>query len=150
MSFRKQLKSRSVSRPLNVALSQYGTSEIVGKEHNEEVLKYYQDYGIKTDETPWCGAFVYWCLKKSNYSELPDSSLSARSWLEYGSKTETPNIGDLVIFWRESKDSWKGHVAFYINTSSDGKIIYCLGGNQGNMVCIKGYRASRLLGYRVI
>jgi hypothetical protein len=54
--------------------------------------------------------------------------------------------GDIVVFWRESIKSWKGHVGFYIR-EKDGW-IYTLGGNQANQVKISAYPKSRVLSYR--
>jgi uncharacterized protein (TIGR02594 family) len=132
---------------IELALSQYGVKEIVGKEDNPEVLKYFKNLGFDSsvlkDETAWCAAFANWVLRESG---LPFSGkLNARSFLEVGEKVVEPSLGDLVIFWRESPDSWKGHVAFYIN--DDDNYIYVLGGNQSNQVCIKPYAKRRLLTY---
>ena len=74
--------------------------------------------------------------------------LNARSWLDIGMETNNPQPGDVVVLWRESKNSWKGHVGFYINRVDDE--IFILGGNQDNQVKISGYPSSRLLGYRVV
>ena len=54
----------------------------------------------------------------------------------------------IAIFWRESPESWKGHVGIYIN-EDDGN-IFLLGGNQGpnRSVMIQRYSMDRLLGYR--
>lgn len=56
--------------------------------------------------------------------------------------------GDVVVFWRGSKDSWKGHVAFY--SHHDANNVYVLGGNQGNAVSIQAYPRSRLLDVRTM
>jgi len=74
--------------------------------------------------------------------------LNARSWLNIGEEVKEPQAGDVVIFWRESKNSWKGHVAIYVNHSENKKYINCLGGNQSNKVCIRAYKAEQLLGFR--
>jgi uncharacterized protein (TIGR02594 family) len=133
---------------MDLALSQYGTKEIVGEIDNPEVLKYFQDLGFDAsslkDETAWCSAFANWVARRSGleYSK----ALNARSWLDIGESVIEPQLGDIVVFWRVSKTSWKGHVAFYVN--HDEHNIYVLGGNQGNQVCIKPYRRDRLLEYR--
>ena len=132
---------------LNTALSQYGIKEIVGKKHNPEVLKYFSEIGhswVKDDETAWCSAFVNWCALKS---DKPFSGkLNARSWLNVGEGVEVPEIGDVVVLWRESPGSWKGHVGFFIRATE--KYLYVLGGNQSNSVCIRAYPKSQLLEYR--
>ncbi len=133
---------------LELAFSQYGVKEISGKRDNQEILKYFNDLGFDgnalKDETAWCSAFVNWVCKESglDYS----GKLNARSWTELGCEIFEPHIGDVVVFWRESKDSWKGHVAFYINERNG--FIYVLGGNQSNQVKIAAYPKERVLTYR--
>ena len=134
-------------KALDIALSQYGIKEIVGKNHNKEVLKYFSEIGhawVTNDETAWCSAFVNWVCKKAglDYSK----KLNARSWLTIGTPVTAPKLGDIVIFWRGSKTSWKGHVAFFIRETPNW--IYVLGGNQSNQVKISAYPKYRLLEYR--
>jgi uncharacterized protein (TIGR02594 family) len=134
---------------IEVAFSQYGVKEIVGKKHNPVVVNYFKEIGFKqidNDETPWCSAFINWCALKSGLEKNMSKKLNARSWLKVGNEIKDPVLGDIVIFWRENKDGWKGHVGIYIN--EDSKNINVLGGNQGNEVCIKPYPKDRLLGYR--
>jgi len=130
-----------------IALSQIGIKEIVGKEHNSEVLKYFNETGhkwVKDDETAWCSAFINWVAFKA---DKPRSfKLNARSWLTVGKKVEVPKTGDIVILWRESPESWKGHVGIYCRETKN--YIYILGGNQGNSVSIKAYQKRQLLEYR--
>jgi uncharacterized protein (TIGR02594 family) len=133
---------------MKLAFGEYGTKEIVGEIDNPEVLKYFQDLGFDAsafkDETAWCSAYANWVARRSglDYS----AKLNARSWLDVGCGVEEPKYGDIVVLWRGSKTSWKGHVGFYVN--HDDKYIYIMGGNQGNQVCIKPYLKSRLLEYR--
>ncbi len=134
---------------LQIALSQYGVQEIVGKEHNPIITNYAKEIGHKwvvTDETAWCSIFINWCALKSGLER--SGKLDARSWLGLGEIINHPQPGDIVIFWRQSPTSWKGHVGIYIGHSEDGQQIYCLGGNQSNKVCIQSYPANRLLGFR--
>jgi len=138
---------------LNTALSQIGTKETVGKLHNPEVLKYFVDIGhswVKDDETAWCSAFVNWVVYETNskyQTDFPKSDkLNARSWLNVGHKVSKPEIGDIVVLWRSSRTSWKGHVGIFVRETPNW--IYILGGNQGNKVSIQAYRKNRLLEYR--
>lgn len=134
---------------INIALSQYGVSERLGDLHNNIILNYFKEIGLEwvtTDETAWCSAYANWVALKSNKQR--SGKLTARSWLKVGTKTTLPKIGDVVVFWRERKSSWKGHVGFFVGFSQDKKHIYCLGGNQNNQVNIKSYPVYRLLGYR--
>ena len=132
---------------INRALSQYGVKEIPGQEDNPVIVSYFSEIGhswVKDDETAWCSAFANWVAKKEN--KAYSGKLNARSWLSVGKSVEVPEIGDIVVLWRSSKSSWKGHVGFFIN--QDDKYIYILGGNQNNQVCIRPYPKDRLLEYR--
>lgn len=130
-----------------VALGQIGIKEIVGGEHNPEVLKYFAETGhnwVKDDETAWCAAFVNWVLEKAGKEGT--GRLNARSFLHIGKQVSKPSPGDLVILWRESPLSWKGHVGIFCR--EQGHYIYILGGNQNNSVSIKAYQKRQLLQYR--
>jgi uncharacterized protein (TIGR02594 family) len=138
-----------MSQLINIALSQYGVTEIVGYQHNPVVLNYFKEIGhtwVATDETAWCSSFVNWVALQANVER--SHKLTARSWLNVGTAINKPQINDVVIFWRHKKSSWKGHVGFFINYSEDKKYIYVLGGNQNNEVNIKKYPVNRLLGFR--
>lgn len=131
---------------LNRAFSQYGIKEIVGNQDNPEVLKYFEatGHGSLKDETAWCSAFMNWIAKESGL-EI-SGKLTARSWLNVGEKVDNPVIGDVVVLWRESRNSWKGHVGVYVG--KDDRYIYILGGNQSNQVKVSAYSKVRLLQYR--
>lgn len=135
--------------PLSIALTQYKVREFIGSGHNPQVLKYFDATRFEgqswiTDETAWCSAFMNWCAEHSGLEK--SGELNARSWLEIGEKVEVPQPGDVVILWRESKTSWKGHVGIYVNEK--GSSINVLGGNQNNEVNISPYPKEQLLGYR--
>jgi len=134
---------------IETALSQYGVTEIKGTPHNPIIVNYFRDIGhqwVKDDETAWCSAFANWVALKTGKKR--SGKLNARSWLKVGKPIMKPKLGDVVVLWRESKTSWKGHVGFFISYSEDKKYIYILGGNQNNTVNIKAYPTYRLLGFR--
>ena len=134
---------------INIALSQYGVTEIIGGNHNPIILNYFKEIGhqwVVTDETAWCSAFMNWVALKANKER--SGKLTARSWLTVGVKTSEPKIGDVVVFWRGSKNSWKGHVGLFVSFSEDKKEIFCLSGNQNNQVNIQKYPSYRLLEFR--
>ena len=138
-----------MSQIINIALSQFGVTEKVGIEHNPTVLNYFKETNHKwvtTDETAWCSAFLNWVALKAK--KIGSGKLNARSWLYVGTKITKPKIGDVVVFWRQRKSSWKGHVGLFIGYSEDKKYIHVLGGNQNNQVNIKKYPVYRLLGFR--
>lgn len=129
------------------ASSFLGMQEISGIEDNPKIVGMFKEIGfswVKNDETAWCSCFVNYIAKRLN---LPYSGkLNARSWLGIGEKTIDPKPGDVVVFWRESRDSWKGHVGFFMGYSHSGD-IFCLGGNQKNEVNITLYSKDRLLSF---
>lgn len=132
---------------IEIALSQIGIKEIIGGSHNPEVLNYFHEIGhtwVKTDETAWCSAFINWCAKKANLSY--SGKLNARSWLKIGKEVSSPRVGDVVVLWRESRESWKGHVGLFCREQNG--YVYLLGGNQKNSVCTQAYPKKQLLQYR--
>ncbi len=134
---------------LKIAFNEIGVEEITGEQHNPQVLKYAEETGIQgitSDEIPWCSTFVNWVAWKAglHYSGKPN----ARSWLNIGTRASSPEPGDVVVFWRESPQSWKGHVGFFLGLSPDRKRVYCLGGNQGNRVSVSAYRLNTVLAYQ--
>jgi uncharacterized protein (TIGR02594 family) len=138
----------SQRKVLHTAVEEYGV-ENFEKSNNPEVLKYFKETGfgyIKTDETSWCAAFVNYCVKQNGY-KYPHS-LTARSWLGQGKKVTDPKTGDIIIFWREKKNGWKGHVAFFVEADKENGLVYCYGGNQDGKVCVKAYPEDRVLAYR--
>lgn len=135
-------------KAFEIALSQYGVKEIPGREDHPQIVSYFNAIGFNgsnlKDETAWCSAFVNWVMLKA---EKPISGkLTARSWLKVGTSTKEPKLGDIVVFWRESPDSWKGHVGFFVKQTR--RYVYVLGGNQNNQVNIKAYPRAKLLDFR--
>jgi uncharacterized protein (TIGR02594 family) len=133
-----------------IAVAELGQKEIIGAENNPFIVNYANEAGfpwVNDDETPWCSIFLNWVAKKAGLQ--CSHNLNARSWLNVGQPVDLcPEPGDIVIFWRESPDSWKGHVAIFFGFSADGKRIYCLGGNQGNQVSISAFPKDNVLGFR--
>lgn len=134
---------------LKSAAAELGIKEINGQQHNDRIITYAQETGIDfidNDEIAWCSTFVNWCAQET---ALPISGkANARSWLNVGIKTQQPEPGDIVVFWRESIDSWKGHVAIFMGFNHDGSRVFCLGGNQSDTVSITDYDTNKVLGYR--
>lgn len=135
---------------LKIAVNELGEKEISGANDNPNIINYAKESGfdwVNDDETPWCSIFVNWCAKKANLRG--SNKANARSWLKVGTKVDqSPEPGDIVIFWRGSPDSWKGHVGFFFGFSKDQKRVYTLGGNQGNQVSISAYPVDTVLGFR--
>ncbi|WP_452223653.1 C40 family peptidase [Lacinutrix chionoecetis] len=134
---------------ITIATKEIGVTEIPGPQHSARVLTYASEAGfstIKDDETPWCSVFMNWVALKAG---LETTNLAnARSWLNVGIPVINPEPGDIVIFWREDPNSYKGHVGLFMGYSQDNSRIYTLGGNQSNMVSQSAYSAAQLLGFR--
>lgn len=128
------------------ALKEVGQKEILGSKANPRIVEYHSatTLSAKSDEVAWCSAFVNWCMKQNGVKGT--SLANARSFLNWGVSTQSPQQGDVVVFWRGSKNGWQGHVAFVVSVSATH--VKCLGGNQGNSVCMVNYPKSQLLGFR--
>jgi len=84
------------------------------------------------DMTPWCAAFVNWCLERAG--RIGSKSPSSQSFLSRYFKTvQKPRLGDLAIFTCYNKSTGKsvglGHAAFFKEELPDSRIIV-VGGNQ--------------------
>ncbi len=122
-----------------------GVKEDTSRASNPLIIGWGKDIRIAygDDEIPWCGLFVAHCISSQLPMEpLPANPLGARQWAKFGVKTE-PQPGAVMVFWRESMRSGKGHVGFYVSQSEDHYNI--LGGNQGDAVSVKGVEKARFL-----
>ena len=120
-----------------------GEREIPGVNHNPLVIRMWKAIkrgGIKTDEVPWCAAFVGFCLEQSGI--VSSRFESARSYLTWGVATE-PCYGCIVVFERKGG----GHVGFVVGKDRFNNLLV-LGGNQGNAVSIAAFNPNRVVGYR--
>ena len=125
-----------------------GTREVAGDASNPEILDWADGLGIDyaDDDIPWCGLFLAHCVGSTLQDEvLPSNPLGARNWNKFGSPVD-PQLGAVLVFWRGSPDSWKGHVGFY--RGEDAKHYFVLGGNQSNSVNVAKITKNRLLGAR--
>lgn len=131
---------------LREALKYYGEQEYDGEDHNPIIVSFLQtdSFAFNSDEIPWCSAFINYIAKQVGLERT--KNLTARLWLNVGEVITEPELGDLCILWRQSPKSWKGHVGIYIRQTEDK--VWLLGGNQNNMVNIRSYNKTRLLGYR--
>ena len=103
---------------------------------NPVIVSFFDATDLRTpvgDQTAWCAAFVNWCIDRPNgmkavegnrFGTRSAASATFRSW---GAETSKPVEGDIVVF-KHKHNSSRGHVGFYISSSSTG--ITVLGGNQ--------------------
>lgn len=136
------------STPFEYAWTFYGEQELYGSRHNNIIVSFFKGIAdwIQDDETPWCSAFM-------NHTHLATGfkytgKLNARSWLNLGDEVYNPKPGDIIILWRESPSSWKGHVGFFLRFNPSKTKVLIYGGNQNNTIAPLWYNTSRVLGYR--
>lgn len=121
-----------------------GEQEIKGSQHNPLILQWWKDIkrgGIKSDETPWCAAYVGAMLE---HVDIRSSRFeSAKSYLDWGVELSQPQYGCVVVFTRDGG----GHVGFVVGQNANGDLLV-LGGNQGDAVNVRAFSRGRVSGYR--
>lgn len=140
---------------LDIANKEVGQREIRGGE-NPQIIAYHSTTTLKADEDeiPWCSSFVNWCLTKAGIKGT--NSAAAKSWLTWGKKILTPQVGCICVVRQKGKgpDAATGsasgyHVAFWVK-EENGR-VYLLGGNQGDQVKVSsfGLGGYDVCGYRL-
>lgn len=125
---------------LRIAYKELGVKEIPGNKHNPRILEYFQGIGtywFKTDETPWCAAFVGWCLEQCDVQS--SRKATAASYDHFGTSVSgEPQPGDICVF---NRSGGTGHVGFFVRRDDAGR--YCiLGGNQSDQVKLSWFAAK--------
>ncbi len=132
---------------LAIALAERGTREVRGGRDNPRIVEYLRSTNLRAplaadDETPWCSAFVNWCVERSGF-EGTDSAW-ARSWLSWGRTLEQPSRGCITVL---DRGPGSGHVGFFVGEK--GRDVELLGGNQRDAVTIATFPRDRVLGHRL-
>lgn len=136
--------------PLTVAERFLGYTETGNRQELRAFL------GVDPRSTEWCAAFVNSVLHTTGQpgsESVSEHPLMARSFVDWGvpvdHKEEEPEAGDVVIFPR-GRQSWQGHVGFYVDTVTiNGKQYWqILGGNQNNAVTVDLYDPRRAIAVR--
>ena len=129
-------------------LSHYGLSEVSGRQSNPEILEFFYelDYDWVNDDSAisWCSAMLSYYAKKCGYEY--HKQLNARGWLKMPIVVLKPELGDVVILWRNDPNSWEGHVGLFVNWTPTK--VYLAGGNQSNQINITAYPRDRIIGIR--
>jgi uncharacterized protein (TIGR02594 family) len=134
-----------------VAKGQLGQKEIYGDQDNPQIVQYFSatSYGKTHDETPWCAAFVGWCLKQ--IGEKGTNSAAAASYDHWGKKLDKPIQGCIVCIEHldeHGKKNGRRHVTTFDRFDSEPGYVWLLGGNQGNKVCSVKYNEQEVNSYR--
>lgn len=133
---------------LSLAKSQIGVAEF--KDGSNPVIEMYHKFAsinndeAMGDEIPWCSAFVCYIVESCGVKST--NNRAARSWLKWGSNTDSPLPGDIVVISRDGSPT-SGHVGFFFGYNTSGNILI-LGGNQNDSVNITAFKKERLLGFR--
>lgn len=135
-----------MNKPLwmHIAEQYIGQREIKGVTHNTLIVGWWKKIkrgGIKTDEVPWCAAFVGAMLEDATIKSSRFES--AKSYLSWGTKLDKPAYGCVVVFSRDGG----GHVGFVTGQDARGRLLV-LGGNQSDMVSIRSFVRDNVVGYR--
>ena len=113
---------------------------------NPEITKYF-DYtqlkgtsSAKTDQTPWCAAFVNYCLETAGVDgTMMATAYSFKKWGQ-SFPTSEPKFGAIAIMNYS-------HVGFVVGKNKDGRIVL-LGGNQKDAINLSpnpGNRVSKFV-----
>jgi uncharacterized protein (TIGR02594 family) len=137
---------------LVIAHGEEDIRDIRGPRHHPRVLEYLRTCSNLSrvyrnrDETPWCSAFVNWCLLEAGYCGT--SHALASSWLRWGFRLDEPQLGAIAVIRRRgaggdtSTGSRTGnHVAFVLDSNS--KRLTLWGGNQRDRVKRSVYPLDR-------
>lgn len=138
-----------MSRLLDIATAELGTTEVTGSQHNPRILNYAHEAGfnwVKTDEVPWCSIFLNWVAHKAGFERTKDGR--SRSWATIGTKVNDPQPGDVVLIGTNGDPQKIYHVGLFTGFTNDGKQLFLLGGNQTNSVSISKYWRKNVAGYR--
>jgi hypothetical protein len=119
----------------------------------------YKPSGCIGGDNAWCASFAGWCLSESGYpAQLDagghsyikvqtryrkgytgnDGNKAASEYYStpiWGQALNKPVIGAIAV----KKSGGYNHVGFVVGTSPDGKLLYILGGNQGDAINITAY-----------
>lgn len=129
---------------MTLARSQIGVREIVGPKHSPVIMGWIAEVGasalgikVNDDETPWCGTFMAWLMKRAGLPS-PAFAVRAASWGRWGRELLGPRPGCIMVFTRDGG----GHVGLYVG--EDATHFHILGGNQSNSVSITRIAKTRL------
>lgn len=136
------------------ALKLFGVKELAGQANNPVIIAWAQEVAdtdevgewladfYREDSTPWCGLFMAVVAKRAG-AKVFNKCLSARAWESWGEPASEPMLGDVMVFWRKSRDSGFGHVGLYVGEDQDA--YHILGGNQGDEVCVTRLTKDRFV-----
>lgn len=130
--------------PFELAKSFVGANETRDRDVLASFIQRSTGTRIDPAYTAWCAGWLNGVFQASGIKGT--GSLAARSFLNFGSETQTPQIGDVAVFAR-GNDPSKGHVGLFAGFDAKGN-IKVLGGNQADSVSETTMPKESLLGFR--
>lgn len=129
-----------------IARAEIGVRPFAPGSINPRIVNYHAGTNVDgyDDKISWCSTFVHWCLGHAGVKGT--GSALARSWLDWGAPLSAPRPGCVGVLWRESRDSWKGHVGFFVQQTDQHVVL--LGGNQEGTVQELAYPLECVLDWR--
>lgn len=138
---------------LDVACRYLGLQEVPGPGFNAQIKamwfalpggKWYWDAVGKGDDSklPWCGMFMAAVMKDSKIV-FPTKYASAREWIGWGKRIDSPRVGAIAIFERGPK---YGHIGIIDGQDQHGN-LRVIGGNQKDGVCRSFFPRRRVITY---
>lgn len=134
----------SSSAPPYLALAKADLGKNERKDRKELNQRIKDKLGLDFDvrDTPWCAMFVGVILEEAGYTSTKKAN--ARSYLKWGEAVDNWREGDIVVFWRGSRDDGvTGHIGFLLKW--DDETVTILGGNQGDEVSIQKFSRRKIL-----
>lgn len=132
-----------------------GVSETPDSKNTTDIKVYLRTAGLDdlTGDTPWCGAFLAFCMKTCGIKEVADSvkqGAALASWWEtWGQDVAAPYpVGTVVVL--NDANGTAAHVGLIVG--SDATTLQVLGGNQGNpgKVSVVPYAVGRIRRTRIM
>lgn len=119
----------------------YGVQEAPGSADNPTIIGWAREVekamgkpegalGYDHDQTAWCGLTAAVCAVRAGKLPIPETPLWALAWQTFGDPTDTPMLGDILVYRRTGG----GHVGMYVG--EDDLAYHVIAGNQGDAVTI--------------
>jgi len=118
---------------------QAGAGETLGDNQGPDIDRYNRITGAQSGDS-WCASFVSYCFHDGNPGAMPFAPQAGarallkvfkdKGWDYQASLQSPPAPGDIIVWWRESLASWKGHIG--IVASYDDGIVKTIEGNRGS------------------
>ena len=138
---RPKSASKTGWNALQIAVAEMnaGAGEVGGDNAGPHVMKYHAVTGASSGDS-WCASFVSYCFKTGNPGAMPfQPTAGARDllgkfkkngWDFKASIDNPPMPGDIIVWWRDSLDGWKGHIGI-VSSYANG-VVKTIEGNRGS------------------